>query len=190
MEYSIDQLRDDVLLRKGETRMEALQGMQGVPTVADVVEAKVRSLLPEVGRRLILEAPSERLVGAEKYESVGVARKLSNGLYVFEFTIPDDFLRLVSMRMASWRSMVHSVVTPDLKSYCRRFSDEPGISGCQSRPKVYLCDNILSAYSSDSSSDAPEHFLYWRLPIADKNGKFRFPASLYPDLVATISDKL
>ena len=192
MEYTIQQLSTDVLGRLGEQPVAELPA--DLPTVAEALERKLRAALPEVGARLICEAPAEKLGGGGEYGGLSVlqieARRLPCGLYGFDVEVPADFVRLVVMRMESWDRDVHEVAMPGEEQHLRQYSPEAGIAGCGSRPRVYLnfgrSGMVLTAIGSDDDADRLAVLGLWRMPIADGAGKFQFPAPLYPALVSAM----
>ncbi|MCM1489272.1 MAG: hypothetical protein NC095_00370 [Muribaculum sp.] len=182
---SIEQLIEDVMSRMGETsEVSPSAGLTGVPTLEDILKRKISSFLPEVGKKLLVEASAEMLAGAEDYHVEVSARKVPAGLYAVDIPLPEDFVRLVSLKMRSWQRSVEKVFTPGSDGFQRQYSAEPGISGCPLCPQAYLSNGILSAIGSETASDTLEHLHLWRIPTPDSAGNFHFPAPLYPDLLS------
>lgn len=194
MTYTIGRLTDDVMERLGENPrpLSASASSAGIPSVRQRMESRVASMLPEEGSDIIIEAERNLLSGGENLTASPEMRMLPCGLYGAEIAMPDDFLRLVSLKMNGWSRAVS--VTAEPGAVDMQWSGEPGIAGCASRPKAYIRLNpdgiSLTAVGSVSSSDRVEHCLIWRVPSADGDGKFRFPASLYPKLAERIASKL
>lgn len=193
MIYTLEQIRHDVMSRMGETpEVSPSSSLGSIPHISQILDRKIRSLVPEFGSKLILDAPLEKLTGAEEYTADITPRKSKCGLYAFDIPLPDDFLRLVSVRMKSWERAVLSVITPDSDKYLCQYSPEPGIAGCPSRPMAYLSPGILTAIGSASPSDSLDHLLLWRIPslspsLSDSSSlsdSLSFPASLYPLLLS------
>lgn len=191
MTYTLQNLVNDVMSVMGETSAASpASGISGIPSLSDILQRKISSLLPGVGRKLLIEASPEMLAGAEEYKTDINSRKTVCGLYAYDIHLPEDFIRLVYLKMKSWMRGVNLLVTPDSQSYLRRFSPEPAIAGSPDRPMAYLCGDVLSAYGSESASDSPEHILIWRIPRPDSAGNFPFPAALYPDLLSHLIKQL
>lgn len=191
MTYTIGTLADDVMERLGENPrpLAASETFGGIPSVRQRMESRVAAMLPEAGSSIILEASVHELSGGEKLAVTPTMRKLPCGLYGTWIAIPDDYLRLVSLKMASWERAVSETGVGEMQ-----WSRECGIAGCPSRPQAYLALdagglNLLGA-GSESSSDKLEYCLIWRVPKADTDGNFRFPAALYPKLADRIASKL
>lgn len=189
MIYTLANLVKDVMSAMGETtEVSPSPGISGIPSPSDIMHKKISSLLPAVGGKLLIEASPEMLAGAEDYKPVFNSCKSVCGLYAFDITLPEDFIRLVSLKMKSWKRSINTFVTPGSQSYMRRSSPEPAIAGSPDRPMAYLCGDVLSVCGSESASDSPEHLLIWRIPRPDSAGNFRFPASLYPALLTRLTD--
>ena len=187
MRYSIDQTAEDVMSALGETSgVSPSSGMAGIPTLRDILKRKISSFLPEAGKKLLVEASAEMLAGAEDYHAEVSARKVPAGLYAVDIPLPEDFVRLVSLRMRSWQRGVDKVFTSASDCFQRQYSAEPGIAGCPSRPQAYLGNGILTAIGSETASDTLEHLHLWRIPLPDSAGNFHFPAPLYPDLLTRL----
>jgi len=191
MTYSVNQLTEDVLSRLGETSSPSSAGsLAGIPTLSDILERKIRSLLSETGGRLLSEAPLDKLSGAESYEASIAARMTDCGLFAFDISLPDDFVRFVSAGMKSWKRNVSRLVMIDSDSHEWQWSKEPAVAGCPSRPKAYLNYGYggftLTLIGSESEEDTLGHLYLWRIPHIDDAGNFKFPSRLYPDLTAAL----
>lgn len=186
MEYTLHQLCDDVLALMGETRDEAADS--DVLSVARILERKIAVSLPEIGARLIRDSPPELLGGAECLAGADTAvGQMESGLYALSIKLPEDFLRLVEVRLSGWRRAVHDVSVPGTPLFNCRWSREPAIAGCPEMPRAYLSAAgtgwRLTAAACASVSPEVESLLVWRIPRADSAGRFRFPSALYPVLV-------
>lgn len=186
MIFSIERLQTDVMVRLGEiSRPHTSVSASGIPSAADVVAAKAAALLPDVGARLIAGASLSQLAGGVAMEAEVAFRLMPCRLHAAEIQLPEDFLALVSLRMSGWERSVGRIVLPDSADWYCQWSEEPGIAGCPERPRVYLDDNVLRAVGSGADAEV-EWFRGWKIPSPGADGKFHFPASLYPDLVAGI----
>lgn len=207
MKYSIETLTRDVMARLGEiTRPQASYadlppGIHDIPSPQDVIALKVRSMLPEVGSRLILQAPigfrppeGGEPISASPSEVRMAVRLMPCGLYAAEVALPEDFLRMGSVRMGEWRHAVSEAVGPADSGWARQWSAEAGIAGCPARPSAYLdrtaAGVVLRLMGSRAEEDALDFLTVWRIPVPDADGDFRFPAILYPELVSSIAGSL
>lgn len=195
MTCSVKQLIEDVLSRLGEYSSSSSAGpLAGIPTMADTLERKLRSLLPETGGRLISEAPVDKLSGAESYEASITARMTDCGLFAFDIPLPDDFAGLVSAGMKSWKRNVSRLVMIDSDSHEWQWSKEPAVAGCPSRPMAYLNYGYggftLTLIGSESEEDTLGHLYLWRIPLIDDEGFFKFPSPLYSALVSSLAASL
>ena len=98
MTYNIDTLIQDVRCRIGE--------------IADDVALMIGSMLPEVGAGIIRGSPLDRLGGGMLTVSETTSRLMPCGLYAVEATLPEDFLRLVSVKISGWRRPANSLILP------------------------------------------------------------------------------
>lgn len=161
----------------------------GVPSPYDVLSDRIGVLLPEVGSRLILEAPVESLSGEEISVDISM-RKMPCGIYGVELPVPEGFLRFVSMRMSGWGRSVGSLLLPGSAGWECQLSSEEGIAGCPERPRVYLDSGMLRGMGSKKETDTLASFRCCCVPTISSEGIFFFPDPLYPALVASIAAKL
>ena len=186
MIFTIERLQTDVMVRLGEISLSQTSvSAAGIPSPAEVIAAKVTSLLPEVGTKLICEASGSQLAGGMAMEAEAVFRLMPCGLHAAEIRLPEGFLVLTSLRMSGWRRSVSRLILPGSADWDCQWSEEPGIAGCQARPRVYMDGNVLRAVGVEADS-AVEWLRGWKIPSPGSDGKFHFPGSLYPDLVGGI----
>ncbi len=184
MEYCFEKLKSDVMRRLGEITLPPSSAVSmAVPGPADVIGAKIESLLPEVGGRLIREASYSMLGGGVEVEVDVEMSRLASGLFAAEIRLPAGFLRLVSVKMSGWRRSVSELILPGNPGWDCQWSDEEGIAGCPEKPRVYLDGCVLRAVGCRSETDGLAWLRCWCLPHPDSDGKFSFPEALYPELV-------
>lgn len=191
MVYSIDSLQKDVMARLGEIAMPqpSLPAL-GAPTSADIVKAKVKSMLPEECAKLIRGASAEALgCGIQMEVVVADSMLMPCGLYAAEIELPEDFLRLVSLKMSGWERSVGSLILPASPEWNCQWSPEPGIAGSPARPRAYLDGKILRSIGTEENGSL-ESLYCWRIPSVDADGNFKFPSGMYPDLLGTIASKI
>lgn len=190
MEYTVSQLCDDVLASLGEMRDDVSDS--DVLSMARILERKIAAMLPEAGARLMRESPHELLGGAETLAGAETSvRRMESGLYALDIMLPEDFLRLVEVRLSGWKRAVHDVSVPGTPLFSCQWSREPAIAGCPEKPRAYMSASgagwRLTAAAVGSVSPEVESLLVWRIPRADSLGRFLFPSALYPGLVGVIA---
>ena len=191
MLFSIEKLQRDVMARLGEIARPRPSGeLPVIPAPADIICLKLESLLPEAGGNLINEASPELLGYGCRIDTDMSMRLMPCGMYAAEIPLPDDFLRLVSVKMKEWERNAIRPVMPGSAQWDCQWSAEPGIAGCPGRPRSYLDGNILRAIGSTKETDTLMYLRCWSIPNADDEGKFRFPTVLYPALVSEIAARL
>lgn len=191
MVYAIESLQKDVLARLGEIAMPqpSLPAL-AVPTSADIVKAKIKSMLPEEGAKLIRGASAEALgSGIQMEVAVADYKLMPCGLYAAEVELPEDFIRPGSLKMSGWEKSVNSLILPASPEWDCQWSPEQGIAGCQQRPRAYRDGKILRAIGT-VEKDSSVSLYGWRLPVADTDGNFHFPSGMYPDLLGAIASKI
>ena len=186
MEFTLERLRRDVMLRLGEIARPQSSSLH-VPSAAEVVGMKVESLLPTVGGKLIVEASPEMPGSGCEEDAAAEMRKMPCGLYAAEVSLPDDFLRLVSVNMESWRCPAVSWILPGMSTWECQWSEEEGIAGSPERPRVYLDGHKLRALGVRSVTDIVVTIRGWRIPQVDADGIFEYPAMLYASLVGGLA---
>ena len=196
MKYNIQQLQSDVMARLGEiARPQSAFPVSDVPWPEEIIGLKARSLLGETASTLIRKAAAESLgYGHSCRHGEAVMRKMPCGLYAAELLLPEDFLRLTSVKMAGWTRGVHSIILPEASDWNRQWSAEAGIAGCPERPRAYLDHTgggmTLRLVGSESEADTPEWFCGWCVPVISEEGEFDFPEGLYPELTASIAGRI
>lgn len=192
MTVTLQQLQDDVMARLGEIPWgQSPLPASGVPSPADIVALKVESILPEAGMRIIRDAPPD-MIGAGKLVEGDVSLRLMPcGLYAGEIVLPAGFLRLVSVRMSGWNRVAGRLILPGDADWECQWSEEPGIAGCPLRPRAYLVEEgdgmLLRILGCE---DAGTSLWYLRILSVPAPPAFHFPRQLYPQLVATVVDKI
>lgn len=191
MVYTLDRLQRDVMARLGEnTQPPASYDGLDIPSPVDVIRRKISSLLPEIGTKLIKDTQADNLGAGEPLESAVSMRKMPCGLYAGEMGLPEDFLRLVSLKMAGWSRCVTQVIRSGDMEWSRQWSAEPGIAGCPECPRAYLvCEEDgmkLRFIGSEDGVDSLESLRVCRAPSPAADGSFHFPPSLYPPLISEI----
>lgn len=197
MTFDLEKLLTDVMARLGEIARPVasrLLDAGDVPWPEDIIGMKVRSLLPEVGSRLIREAPADLLGSPPLVDWVTSSCLMPCGLYAAEIRLPDGFLRLTSARMSGWGRSVCSLVMPCSPEWNRQWSPETGVAGCPDRPQAYLdCDSgglLLRLVGTETEDSELEWLGVWTVPTPSEEDAFVFPAPLYPRLVGALVESI
>lgn len=182
MEFTLGRLQRDVMVRLGE--IACLQSSSlPAPGPAEVMAMKVESLLPTVGAKLIVEASLEMLEGGSDEEVEAEYRQMPCGMLAAEVSLPEDLLRLVSVKMESWSRPAVRLILPGMAEWECQWSEEEGIAGCPERPRAYLEGHVLRAVGIRGAQEMPVSIRSWRIPRPDADGRFEYPAKLYAHLV-------
>ncbi len=186
MTYTLLQLVSDVMGRLGET---ASPSPSSIPGPADIIALRVENLLPEVGAKLLREAPQAMLGAGMPIDATPTSRLMPCGLYAAEVPIPEDFVRFLSAKMIGWERSVDRLISPGDSEWGCQWSEEPGIAGNPSRPRIYMSESsssrILRLIGSKEATDTVAWLRAWRIP---RGQSFHFPTPLYENLVKEIME--
>lgn len=142
MAYSVDDIIKDVLVAIDENRVaeDVLADSPDVDTLemSDIIKAKIADGINNV----YLIAPVEKLG-----ESLSV--KTSQGVTVTSgvgsMTLPSNMLRLIAVKVASWKRPATMVTPIGSPQYLQQFSEFAGVKGHASKPVVTPSANTQSA---------------------------------------------
>lgn len=186
-EVTVKQLASDVAAVLGESlALDCHPEESPFPDMED----RVRILAPEVLNNLISDSPLCRLCDAVSFP--GTVKRDENGDGKLE--LPDDFMRLVSVRMSDWKYPVTEISEPGHPKSLMQTSKWPGIKGNPERPVVTMeteasGKKVLHLYSSAGSATLSS-FLYIPRPEVSSTGILSVPVELYPSLVLRLADLL
>lgn len=146
---------------------------------AHELDAAIASKVEEASRRVVAAAPLQLLDGAAALDC-GVCWEGSGGLRgVGWLLLPDDFLRLVVLRMSDWERAVHGVITPGDAAYALQRSRRRGVRGNPQRPVVALVRRAeglaLELYSCRSEAATMVQGSYIRVPRIDADCGIELP---------------
>lgn len=118
----------------------------------------IKSCVPEAYRFISLNAHPNMLEGKQyTSETLSVGSDL-----VGRIGLPDDFLRLISVRLSSWVSSCSAMITEDSPEY--RMQSNKWVSGNKFRPVAALVHTQsgrqLELYKASSSTDSLKSFIY------------------------------
>ncbi len=136
------------------------------PNTSDPFDIYIDNLLDESAKNVLLDAPLEIL------NSVHCANAAVGSDNVGYVVIPDDFLRLVSFKMAEWEREVTKAITASNPKY--KLQKNKFTRGGVSKPVVVFTQRISNdapvkvlEYYSVNSSHEIEQFLYVKKQLAE-----------------------
>lgn len=154
------------------------------------IEDRVRILAPGILSSLILEAHVNIFDDASPIsEDVTIDR---NG--VGKLLLPDDFLRLTTIKMTDWKRPVNHITSPEDPDYIRQTSNWAGIKGNPDRP-VAIMDitperKLCLLLFSSSQSARLSYGFYIPAPTVTADDKISIPRNLYLSLLEKLKDAL
>ena len=188
MKYSIHQIIHDVSVRLDlDDADEPLITVndRGARTIADIISSQV-----EWGARLVIEeAPLHRL-GTGVPLRGGVAWQQAPGVGMAMLLLPDDFLRLLVIRMSDWRRDAKIITAHDVE-YQWQSSRFPAVRGNPERPVAAIVTTPLGLavelYSSQGGAGVTlAKALYLPVPRLHE-GAISLPPLLYHDIIDRIA---
>lgn len=150
---------------------------------------KIRSLVEWGARQVIEEAPLHRLQTGVPIQS-GVAWHDAPGVGMAMLLLPDDFLRLVAIRMSDWHRDARIISAQDPEYACQS-SRFPGVRGNPDRPVAVIVPTPMGwaaeLYSSRAGSEVTvSKALYLPVPRIRQEA-IHLPEALYHDIIGRIA---
>ena len=192
-EISLTRLADDVAAILGEALSRDCHPEESpFPDFED----RVRILAPHLLAELIRASPDSALL-----QPVALTAECAineNGMATIP--LPDDFLRLVAVKMSDWEKPATRLLTPYEPLFSRQFCEWAGIRGNQQRPVAVETFDVAAGGSGakprrvmqlfSSEKDAkPEYVLY--LPVPQfHDDKMEIPDIFYGQLVISLAEKI
>ena len=154
------------------------------------IEDRVRILAPGILRDILTEAPLSLIEGFKPLTGSPVIN--SSGMV--ELPLPDDFLRLVSVRMSDWKTSVTELLTTGSKDWSLQTSRWRGIRGNPERPVAFIDYNtsgkrVLKCFSSGNEATLSTG-LYVAMPKFDSGGNMEVPDALKYDLATRLAEAI
>lgn len=122
----------------------------------------IKSCLPTAYNFVCENADASMLEGKS-----GNAALTINSEMVGKITLPDDFLRLINVRLSSWNSSFSKIITEDSPEY--RMQSNRWLCGSPECPIAAIIHSTsgreLELYKASSSNDSLRSFMY--IPIYD-----------------------
>lgn len=187
MKTDVEQLISDVYALLGESiARDCIPEESPYPDLG----LRVRLLAPGILADLIKETPVHLLSGFKKIS--GVKRIDDNGRVILP--IPDDFLKLISLKMSDWTYSVNVITAPSASKAIFQHCSWKGIRGSPSRPVVTSgvdTDGTPSLFLYSSSKDATlESADYLPIPAITPEGFLEVPEALYSPLLRQLQASL
>ena len=140
---------DDILIEMG-----ADPAMRGV--ASDALRRKAEKLLIERMRTELLTAPAEQLTGWKPWPSPSPLKADGEGRVTIP--LPDDFLRLMSLRLSAWERPVTEILQPTHWLYKLQSQRWEGLRGTPRRPLAFAVADkagrrCLELYSATPGSE-------------------------------------
>lgn len=153
------------------------------------IEERTRLLAPGLLANLITEAPLERLSGYKNFDNpVEIANTGEATL-----RLPDDFLRLVSIRMSDWSCDITEPTPASGDILKRQKSRWTGVRGNPERPVAIISfsdsGRCLKLYSSKPGAVLGWGY-YMAMPSVAADDSLEVPPSLYSPLLQRLTEEL
>lgn len=192
--YDISTLTEEarVVMDKNMTST-ALSGLGDVDTLS--VDDIISAAIPRAARLILLSAPLYRIDttvnGITKAEdgtitSPVVSMTAQGDGYVGRMKLPDDFLRLASIRMSDWKRPGRAISEDD-EEYAEQQSEFAGIRGNASKPIAALVQGedglYMELYSSNTDTATLKQFTYVAEPTVTNDSKITLPSKLIDAIV-------
>lgn len=150
------------------------------------IEDRVRILAPGILSRLIVESPWQALASSAK--KLTATPVISDGKAVI--TLPDDYLRIVCLKMSDWGRPVFNALLPGDEKALSQTSKWEGVRGCRNRPVAVETigsegRKILELYPGNAEASL-EIGLYMPRPEWDENEDMAIPGALLPKMLCEL----
>lgn len=178
MRIKVLELAETVATLLGETlALECRPEESPFPGIAE----RVSILAPSLLTTILSEAPIEKLSG---FKSVTSSVNIDSAGCV-TIKLPDDFLRLASVKMSDWARPVTEITPPDSKCMPYQYSRWEGVRGNQWKPVATIETEsegkVMKLYSSREGAKL-DRFIYLPVPKIDSDGCIDIPDSLLPEI--------
>ena len=187
MYFPIKQLASDVAAILGESLASDCPPEE---THFPFIEERVRLMSPLILEELLMQAEVEELC---EVKSLNVSVTVDS-LGMVTIVLPDDFLRLVSVKMSDWKRQVCHITPSDSEHYLWQTSRWEGIRGSPERPLALLGRNLsgercmrLFSSGQDASLD---HLLYIARPKLYPSDLLEVPDNFYNILVCRVAEAI
>ena len=187
MTYSVSQILHDVSVRLDldDCDQPLIAADTSARTVADIIISQV-----EWGARQVIEEAPLTKLGTGIPIRGSVAWRGSHGMGMAWLVLPDDFLRLLAIRMSDWQRDA-TIITADDERYQWQSSRFAAIRGNPQRPVAAIVTTpvgmAVELYSSSAGDGVTlAKALYLPVPRIH-HGTISLPPLLYPDIIDRIA---
>ncbi|MBO4850329.1 MAG: hypothetical protein J5529_05420 [Prevotella sp.] len=156
-------------------------------SIDDIIRSKVETAARQVAQRLdnLLLAPGKPIRASLAWPE-GVP-----GYGMAVLPLPDDCLRLLTVRLTDWRRPAH-IITENDPEYRWQHTPWPGVGGNPSRPVAAICQRptgmVAELYSSDGGRDvAIAVAQYYPVPHVTADGTVDIPSLAYDDVIRQVA---
>ena len=147
---------------KARTKIDEIvpndSGFQGMEVDGENLDTIIRSCIPEAYRLVTLLADASEFEGKDGSNFTLFVDDENVG----KLALPDDFLKLVSIKLSSWKSSCSGAVSEDSVEY--RMQSNRWTCGTKYSPLVALVHTCngrqLELYKASGSNDTLEKFVY------------------------------
>ncbi len=151
-------------------------------TDAATLDAIIESNVIPAAKEIVSVAPARMLTeGAKKEDGVTVTLTESHGAYVGTADMPEDFFRLLHVRMKSWDRPA-AIISDSDAEYALQSSPWQGLRGNPHAPVAALVKDAsvtsgyrLELYTSDSATDILDSIGYVPTPEMGTDGELTIP---------------
>lgn len=130
----------------------------------DIIDTVVESAV----HKIHLQAPSAMLDGKKIDNTQYIQTFLANGRYAIRFALPQDFFRIVSIRMNGWRAPITTLLYEDSVEY--RKQGNKYLMGTEKKPIGFIVNSMAfgekiqkccELYSSEVDNGNLKYFGYY-----------------------------
>ena len=188
MQTTLKQITRDVAVMLGEPLLPECEPEEGILPALD---SRVRLSAPGVLAELILTLPAEMLTGWKTLTGCSLTVD-GNGTGII--TLPEDFLRLGSLRLTEMRAGIEKTLADDDPLKEVLCSEWAGVRGSVERPRAVLApgpdgSRVIKIYSASPEAVIEEGY-YISAPVFDGNDRMDVPDRIYGEFVKRLAGEL
>lgn len=193
MTFTLEDTAANVLARLGIEASGGISTTLSARSDADIVREAIRAMLSAYGG-MVTEASPEDVADGEIISPEVSFTEMPCGLYAAVMRLDADVIRVSAVKMKSWSRSAEGAVPASSPAGVRLWSGEPGIAGSPAGPTAYLAAGsaglTLYAMGSPSRDDRLECLKVWKTLSVTPDGRFSFPARLYPLLLDRLTEEV
>ena len=188
MKYSLSQIISDTRIWTGHNREDRQLIAIGDPYTLSLDEL-IRSKVEIAARNVLLEAPASLLMPGYPIHTQLIWQD-SQGRGMAMLPLPEDFLRLLSVRLSDWRRPAR-IISDDHPASRWQSSPFAGVRGNPARPVAVItatpAGRVAALYSSKAGPSVRILQAQYVPTPRITDGFIRLPETLYPEVVARIA---